>query len=158
MTIWKLPPRAKIYEALSAIADARVTTLGGNVAEVVSSGGDKTYRVEWSDDLTGITSNDNASYWQGYMGYPILAVLMMLGKLKFNKETARRLAGIHWKEINKKFKRDYNKAVDFVLSELESKGISRKGIESEVDQIWTQLEAIRLDRLPRRRRPPAKQA
>ena len=154
MAVWKLPPKAKIYEALSAVADKRVTVREGNIADVISSGGEKTYRVEWSDDMTHITSNDNASYWQGYTGYPILAVLMTLGKLKFSKDIARHLAGIHWKEINKKFKRDYDKAANFVLTELESKGISREIIESEVDRVMSQLESLGLSRLPHRKRPP----
>ena len=152
MALWKLPPKAKIYEALSAVADGRVTMHENKTAEVVSSGGDKTYQVEWSDDLTQITSNDNASYWQGYTGYPILAVLMILGKLQFNNDIARHLAGIRWKEINKKFKRDYDKAVDSVLTELESRGISRELIESEIDHIRIHLESLKLSRLPRRKK------
>jgi hypothetical protein len=74
MSTWKSPPKAKVYEALSAVADGRVTLMGGEKAEVVSSDGTKTYHVEWSPDSNQITSNDNASYWQGYMGYPIIAV------------------------------------------------------------------------------------
>ena len=61
---WKLPPKAKIYEALTAVADARVKLTDGETAEVLSSDGTKTYIVEWSADLRQITSNDNASYWQ----------------------------------------------------------------------------------------------
>ena len=93
MSTWKSPPKAKIYEALSAVAGGRVTLMGGEKAEVVSSDGTKTYHVEWSPDLNQITSNDNASYWQGYMGYPIIAVLMVLGKLEYRTEVADFLAG-----------------------------------------------------------------
>ena len=28
-----------------------------------------------------ITANDNASYWQGYLGYPAVAVLLAIGAL-----------------------------------------------------------------------------
>ena len=80
MSTWKSPPKAKVYEALSAVADGRVTLMGGEKAEVVSSDGTKTYHVEWSPDSNQITSNDNASYWQGYLGYPIIAVLDGFGK------------------------------------------------------------------------------
>ena len=48
--------------------------------EVVSSDGTKKYRVEISADGREISSNDNASYWQGYLGYPAIAVLMARGK------------------------------------------------------------------------------
>ena len=42
MSTWKSPPKAKIYEALSAVADGRVvrmTTDGQNVTELVKTGG-----------------------------------------------------------------------------------------------------------------------
>ncbi len=48
---WKVPPKAKIYEALTAVADGRVKLTGGETAEVLSSDGTKTYIVEWSADL-----------------------------------------------------------------------------------------------------------
>ena len=45
-------------------------------ATVVSSDESKTYEVETSADGREIASNDNASYWQGYVGYPAIAVLI----------------------------------------------------------------------------------
>ena len=75
---WKLPPIAKVYEALSAVADGRVRITGDTAAQVTSSTRDKTYTVHWSPDLAHITANDNASHWQGYTGYPIIAVLFVL--------------------------------------------------------------------------------
>ena len=38
---WKLPPKTKIYEALTAMADGRVKLKEGQTAEVVSSDGTK---------------------------------------------------------------------------------------------------------------------
>ena len=61
MTTWKVPPRAKIFEALSAVADGRVRLVGEREAEVVSSERSKTYVVEWSEDHREFSSNDNAS-------------------------------------------------------------------------------------------------
>ncbi len=154
MGTWKSPPRAKIYEALSAVADDRVKLAGVETAEVVSSDGTKTYRVAWSSDLNQITSNDNASYWQGYMGYPIIAVLMLLGKLDYKIEVAEFLAGVPWKQINRQFRNDYTKAIDSVLEGLEAKGIPRQVVTAEVDQIMAQIERLNLEKLPRRKRPP----
>jgi hypothetical protein len=154
MAVWKIPPKAKIYEALSAVADGRTKLTGDRKADVVSSGGTKTYVVEWSEDLSGITSNDNASYWQGYMGYPIIAALILLEKLNFKQEVAQLLAGIPWKKINQQFRNDYDKAVEAVLGNLEAKGIQREAVVSEVDSIMAQLEKLELEKLPRRRRPP----
>ena len=154
MSTWKSPPKAKIYEALSAVADGRVTLMGGEKAEVVSSEGTKTYHVQWSPDLTQITSNDNASYWQGYMGYPIIAVLMVLGKLDYETEVADFLASVPWKQMNRRFRNDYTKAIDSVLDTLEAKGAPWQTVVAEVDRIMAQIEGMELERLPRRKRPP----
>jgi len=154
MAAWKSPPRAKIYEALTAVADDRVKLIGAEKAEVVSSDGTKIYHVEWSPDLTGITSNDNASYWQGYMGYPIIAVLMVLEKLKYDAEIATFLAGVPWKQLNRKFRNDYSKAIESVLDKLEAKGTPRQIVEDEVDRIMAQIEDLQMRKPPRRKRPP----
>ena len=146
MVEWKMPPKAKVFEALSAVADGRVHLKGPNKAEVSSSTGDRTYTVRWSDDMKRISSNDNASHWQGYTGYPIIAVLLVLGKLDFEMETALLLAGVPWKRINDAFKRDYAMAVDHVLQEVEIKGGNQASIVHEVDSIYKQLAALKLER------------
>ena len=155
---WKVPPKAKIYEALTAVADGRVKLKGGETAEVLSSDGTKTYIVEWSADLGQITSNDNASYWQGYIGYPIIAVLMVLGRLDFDGRVAQALSGIAWKQMNRRFRNDYDKAVESVLLNLDVEPGLRQRVASEVDKIFIQLETLDLEALPRRRRPPKGQA
>ncbi len=155
MNFWKMPPKAKIYEALTAVADGRVTLTGAQQAEVVSSAGTKTYLVEWSADRQAIVSNDNASYWQGYMGYPMVAVLMTLGMVEYAPEVAARLAGIPWQQINKRFRNDYDKAVAAVLESLQEQGADPQAIRAEVDRIMSFLERLSLQKLPRRRRPPS---
>ena len=57
VTPWKLPPTAKVYEALSAVAEGRVHITGAGRAEVESSGREQTYSVEWSDDLRTVSAN-----------------------------------------------------------------------------------------------------
>lgn len=153
MSPWKMPPKAKVYEALSAVADKRVSITGDTTAQVQSSSHDKTYDVEWSEDISEITSNDNASYWQGYIGYPIIAVLMQIGKLSFNSQIAERLADIPWKLVNEQFKRDYDKAINHILDGIEAKGGNRTEIIQEVEKIYEQLGKLGLQRSKRRRRP-----
>ena len=81
MKKWGMPPPIKVYEAIGAIGDGRVRAIDNSdpprVWEVVSSDGAKKYRVEISADGREISSNDNASYWQGYLGYPAVAVLLI---------------------------------------------------------------------------------
>ena len=174
MSEWRLPPRAKVYEALSAVAGGRVRVerdagssdvtdvpdfaggadlAGAGSAEVTSSSGDKVYAVEWTDGMRRITSNDNASYWQGYAGYPIIAVLLATGRIGYDPEVVAPLAGVPWKRINDRFKRDYDKAVESVLDEVETKGGDRTAIVAEADRIYEELAALHLERGPRRRPP-----
>lgn len=76
----KLPPIEKIPEAWTAIADGHVRLEpDAGRALVESSDEAKTYTVTFDGDT--YTSNDNATYWQGYAGYPIIAVLMLRGRL-----------------------------------------------------------------------------
>ena len=154
MAVWKLPPQAKVYEALSAVGDGRVTRLGPGEAEVRSSSGRRTYNVEWTPDLAGIRANDNGSYWQGYLGYPSIAVLMTLGRVTYEEASARALAGVPWQELNRRFRRDYDAAVAEVLAGLEGRGVATAPIVADAARIMAQLEGMELTRLPRRARPP----
>ena len=153
-TRWKLPPTAKVYEAFSAVADGRVHLSGTGRAEVESSGRDKSYTVEWSDDLTAVAANDNASYWQGYLGYPAVAVLLVVGALQADEAVVGLLAGVPWHELNAHFKRDYQAAVESVLESLEEQGTERARVVGEVESVMAQLSALALERPARSRRPP----
>lgn len=155
MTPWKLPPRAKVFEAFTAVADGRVRLAGPGSATVTSSRGDKTYDVGWSDDGRVVTSNDNASYWQGYLGYPVLAVLLVRGVLRADAIGVDAMAGVPWHDLNTRFKRDYEAAVAHVLDELAAHGGDLALVEREVAAVLDQLAALGLQRCGRGRRPPA---
>lgn len=122
----KMPPVQKVYEAYTAIADGRVhlggdanqavagTGVGGiyaaeGSAQVVSSSGEHTYTVQWEGD--SYASDDNGTYWQGYPGYPVIAVLMLQNRLPCDLSVARRFAGVPWHELNEKHRRDYDAAL-----------------------------------------------
>jgi hypothetical protein len=152
---WKMPPKEKVYEALSAVVDGRVKLIGASKAEVTSSGGEKNYLVEWSEDGTEITSNDNASFWQGYIGYPIIAVLLVTGRIPYESESVGGLAGISWKKINKQHKNDYAKATQAVLQDLAARGIATEPITETADRIFNALQSLPLRKMTsRRQRPP----
>lgn len=108
---WKLPPKVKLYEALGALGDGRISlvTASGNrhvldatelpvhsdvfnenpaVFSVRSSNDDKAYevRVQLQDTANStrkyaIACNDNGSVFQGYLGYPALGVMIYYGIL-----------------------------------------------------------------------------
>lgn len=146
MAQWNQPPLAKVYEALSAVADGRVRITAETVAEVVSSAGDKTYTVKWSAEGREITSNDNATRWQGYTGYPIIAVLLQTGRLSYDARLAGLLAGVPWHDLNEQFKRDYDAAVDHVLRGVAEKGGSPEAVREEAARIHQELAALALER------------
>ena len=82
----KLPPVEKVYEAWTALADDRYD-LSPEALIVRSSDGSKEYRVTW-DDEGRYRSNDNATFWQGYAGYPVIMAFMLQGRVPFNGEVA----------------------------------------------------------------------
>jgi len=152
--LWKLPPIAKVFEALSAVADGRVNQTGDQRAAVQSSDSTKTYTIEWNSDVTQITSNDNASYYQGYIGYPIIAVLLVLGKIPYSSQIAANLKGIPWKKLNKQHKSNYDHAVEASLQELQANGVDTQAIRDEAQEIFTKLGALGLKKLVEKRQPP----
>lgn len=152
---WKMPPIAKIYEALSAVADSRVRLVGPQKAEVDSSSKDKTYIVEWSADGKEIISNDNASYWQGYIGYPIVAVLITTERIPCDPQLTSLLVGVHWNKINKQHKNKYDQAVASVLDALEAEGKKTEPLVVAVKSIYSSLQNLGLKKLTGRRRPPS---
>lgn len=154
MSDWKLPPKAKIYEALSAVGDKRIEIIDAQKALVTSSDGKKTYTVQWSSDGSEIMSNDNASFWQGYLGYPIIAVLFLTERLYYAPAIATKLAGINWKHLNTKYKNKYEMVIDIVLSNLDALGVETNDIDSEVTRIMAELEKLSLKKLSVKTYPP----
>lgn len=131
----KLPPREKVNEAWSALADGRVRLDRDNSrAEVDSSDGSKTYTVTWDGDC--YTSNDNATYWKLYPGYPVIAVMMLLGRLPYNSDMAEQWAGVNWTRLNNDFKRDYAKAVNKVIEE---RNLDSAAVTEAVNEVCTAL-------------------
>jgi len=133
----KLPPIEKIPEAYTAIEDDRVK-LYDDYAEVKSSNGEKEYLIKWKDKL--YYSNDNSTYWQGYIGYPVIAVLMLKGNLSLNREVSKFFKDINWNKINKENKRDYRSSLEQVLVGTTDK--DRKIIDEEIDKVYKEIENL----------------
>ena len=133
----ELPNKAKIAESYSAIADNRVNLLN-NEAIVKSSNEEKEYLIRWNDNL--YYSNDNSSYWQGIIGYPVIAVLMMQGKLSLNKNILKYFKGINWNRLNKETKRNYELSLKKVLENLclDEKDL----IYKEMNKVYDEIKAL----------------
>lgn len=135
----KKPPIAKVYEALSAIADDRIK-MESDHALVTSSNYSKTYTVKFFANL--YSSNDNATYWQHYPGYPIIAALIKQNRIKISVEDQKFLVefkNVNWKKLNTKFKNDYDKAINQFLSTINN----QQNIASFVNHVYSQL--VQLD-------------
>lgn len=138
----KLPPIEKIYEAYSAIVDDRVQ-LYRHYAVVTSSNREKSYMVTWGDSF--YAANDNATYWQGYAGYPIIAVLMLRGELPFNMKIAKRFANINWSEQNAKAKRNYALAVENIFRQQGIDERTKNKIRMEAKNVYEMLNDLNFE-------------
>jgi hypothetical protein len=148
---WEMPPLAKIYEAIGALGDGRVRLEDERHASVVSSDRSKTYQVELSADGREISANDNASYWQGYIGYPAIAVILKRGLCPVQAEAMSALTGIPWNELNRRFRNDYSRTISEVMRRAEARGFDSKMIAAEAEAVLVKLREFAPLRGPRRR-------
>ncbi|MBC2890695.1 hypothetical protein [Gordonibacter massiliensis (ex Traore et al. 2017)] len=151
----KMPPLAKVFEAWSALADGRVSLdAEERRATVASSNGAKAYTVAWSEDGSTYSSNDNATYWQGYAGYPVIAVLMLQGRLPLDRAAADEFAHVGWTELNERFRRDYAAAVRVVVEE---RGLDATQVEAAAHEAYAALGALEIAIKRGSARPPKSQ-
>lgn len=136
----KLPPIEKIPEAYTAIIDNRVEMFD-NYAIVKSSTLEKEYLIKWNDNL--YYSNDNSTYWQNYLGYPVIAVLMLQGKLSLNKDILEYFRGVNWNKLNKDNKNDYHASLDLVLESVSVD--KRKGIDAEINKVYEEIKSMQIE-------------
>lgn len=159
-------PIEKVFEAWTALADHRVimktepahplTPTGedsapeGNLketsgikageAQVSSSDGEKVYTVRWAGNQ--YSSDDNATFWQGYPGYPVIAVLMLRGILPFDEKEATLWKNINWTQQNKKFKNNYAEAVADIAKE---RGINLEKSYEEARKVRKILDTLPIE-------------
>lgn len=138
----QLPPVEKIAEAFSAIVSDRVK-LNHNCAKVKSSDNKKTYTVRWNDD-NEYSSDDNATRWQHYAGYPIIAVLLKKGLIPYDEKTALLFKNVNWNSVNKQFKRDYENALKFVIGTLNFHTQQAEDVYGELTAVYDKLKELNI--------------
>ncbi len=140
---WEMPPIIKVYEAFGAVADGRVQLQDDCHATVISSDFTRTYQVENSTDCRSISSNDNASYWQGYLGYPAIAMMLKRGLLQAREDVIQALGKIPWKKLNRRFRGDYGRTIAEVMRTVEeTTGVDHRVIEAEANAILQALKNL----------------
>ena len=153
-TYWLNPHISKIYEAITAIADKRIKLIGENIAQCTSSSRGKFYTVKYDPVSNSLMSNDNTAWYTDSLSYPMVALLMMEGIIKYDSQLEQILSGIIWKDINQKFKNDYDKAIVFVLEDLANKGHNIKFIQEEINRIFNEVTSMKFGKLGKKEKPP----
>ncbi|WP_229657652.1 hypothetical protein [Thermocladium modestius] len=148
------PPKIKVLEALGAIVDGRIKQVGEGDYVVVSSDGYRKYSVHVDLERGIADSTDNGTTYKGYMGYPIISVLMLKGVLPYNSKIANALKGIKWKELNDKYKR-YEIVMEIVKNAARRGGVEPYEVDAYVEDIMKRLEGIRLSTGDGRKREEA---
>ncbi len=143
------PPRIKVLEAAGAIGDGRVVLESPQpdltVAKVVSSDASREYRVVVSrrgPRVLYVYSNDNGTVYRGYVGYPIIAVMMLTGILPRDSEIERTLKGIPWRELNERFKK-YSLVEEYIRKSL-GDGDAWRRIEDFRERVLRELARLTL--------------
>lgn len=137
MELKKLPPIEKIPEAYSAIVDERIQ-VEDSVAYVYSSNKEKRYTVLFDKD--SYASNDSATYWQGYPGYPILAVWMKQGILSYHASIAKLFQGVDWNALNKKYKRKYSEALASLYAKMSKEEV--EAVQQEITKVYEEIQQL----------------
>ncbi len=151
---WAKPPLNKIYEALGALGDERVE-VEGNSAKVYSSSRNKFYDVVYDPENNSISSNDNASYFVGYLGYPAIALLLAKGVVEYDPKLTKYLKGFAWKDLNNKYKNDFD-ATDLHIDSEIKRGyqIDIADFHRQLEQILEAVAELHLEKSAKRQRPP----
>ncbi len=112
-------------------------------AQVISSDGSRTYTVYVSEDLKEACSTDNGTVHRGYIGYPIIAVLMLRGVLPYDERVGTALAGINWRRLNEKYKRYF--IVEKIIKNIASKrGVNEEIIEQFKENVYSKLKGLNI--------------
>lgn len=148
---WKQPPIIKVHEALGAVTDGRVV-VADNTAKVYSSSGNKYYDVAYDPAKQQIMANDNGSYWKGYLGYPAIAFLMQIGVLTYDSKTGELLKGVAWKDINQKFKNDFDKTLEYILADKSD--VDKQVLTAFADRVDAEIKKLNLSLLGKKTLPP----
>ncbi len=146
LRLLRKPPRIKILEAIGSIGDERIKILDDKKAQVVSSRGDKVYKVvlvEKGDNVFHTYSNDNGTIYRGYIGYPIIAFMMVKGIIPIDKEVMKAMSGVPWKDLNERYKK-YSIVENIVLSRAERMGVSRDIIMDYINIVMKKLGLLKV--------------
>ncbi|MEM4848567.1 MAG: hypothetical protein QXM55_02930, partial [Ignisphaera sp.] len=94
-------------------------------------------------DSRTVFSDDNGTKFRKYVGYPIIAFLMLRGILPFDENLAKALAGIPWRRLNEAYK-NYHLVEKIVLRKVKSAGIEEAYVQNFAENVLKRLALLRL--------------
>ncbi len=142
----RLPPKIKILEALSAVCGGRVHVVSDSECRVISSDGSRAYVVH-VDLRRGVAySNDNGTTYRNYVGYPIIAFLMVKSVLPVDCRIGDAIKDVPWRKLNEMY-RSYDKVMSYVMRVAKERGVSEQSITTYVSQVMRRLASLRLVKL-----------
>ena len=82
-----------------------------------------------------------------------MAYLMLTGAIAYDTEVAELLKGVAWKDVNTKFKNNYDKTLEHIFTSKSE--ADRERARAEVERIGAAITALNLSMLGPRTKPPA---
>ncbi|MEM0123704.1 MAG: hypothetical protein QXI38_04275 [Conexivisphaerales archaeon] len=140
MIYLSIPPRIKVLEAVSAIAHARVKRTNG-AFKVSASVGNREYTVILND--TWAYSDDNGTLHRGYVGYPIIAAMIMEGTVPSFPELGEALKDIRWAELNARMA-SYKKVESYAKKVARKAGIGDEIVDKYILDVIAVLKVKKL--------------
>ena len=147
MTKRRLPPKIKIIEALSAVADERIIIEGllANEGKCFSASSPwKVYKIQYNEKENTILSNDSWSIDQSFLWYPAIAFLLKIWKLIYDERILELVENIDWIKIKWQVNKDYESMFRLVLWKLHMEWYNVDYFISQIDDIYNQISALNL--------------
>ena len=147
MTERKLPPKIKIIEALSTVADERIIIEGllANEGKCFSASSPwKVYKILYNEKENTISSNDSWSIDQNFLWYPAIAFLLKIWKLKYDERILEMMKDINRADIKERVRKDYESMFRLVLWNLHMKWFNVDYFISQIDYIYDQISELHL--------------
>jgi hypothetical protein len=88
------------------------------------------------------SSNDNATVWQHYAGYPIIAVLFYEKRIPFDPSLLGYFKAIPWKVLNTKYKNNYDLSIQEAFQSLDEP--TRQALQTETERLKKAVEDLPL--------------
>ncbi|MEM0014723.1 MAG: hypothetical protein QXS42_03870 [Zestosphaera sp.] len=131
-----------MLEAAGAVADNRVVKVGEKTFRVISSEGDREYRVYVDLERMEACSTDNGTVYRNYVGYPIISALYLTNAIPYDPAVGASLSGINWRHLNETLK-SYALVEAKVKEITKERGVTPERIDEYVNEVYTTLRKLK---------------